>query len=126
MKSRPIIELIMELCDRFDIDTESIELGRYDTRSVREQLIEIVCLAMQKDECLATCTPANCPEVEEMVNHLIEYGVTIKQYAYWIEKTHNDGHGDYILYHCSNCDHPTAQTKTRKYCMNCGFVMEEP
>jgi hypothetical protein len=44
--------------------------------------------------------------------------------AHWVEKTHNDGYGDYMLYHCSNCDTPTAQKKIKNYCACCGFKME--
>lgn len=40
----------------------------------------------------------------------------------WIAKIHNDGLGNYTLYHCSECDCKNAYK--RNYCGNCGAKMD--
>lgn len=40
----------------------------------------------------------------------------------WIEREHEDERGDYVLFHCSRCDEPSARKKN--YCSNCGAKME--
>lgn len=37
----------------------------------------------------------------------------------WVVKDH----GDFLLYHCSECDNPSA--KARNYCAECGAQMDE-
>ena len=40
----------------------------------------------------------------------------------WIAKIHNDGLGNYTLYHCSECDCKNAYK--RNYCGDCGVRMD--
>lgn len=40
----------------------------------------------------------------------------------WIAKVHNDGLGNYTLYHCSECDCKNAYK--RNYCGDCGARMD--
>ena len=44
--------------------------------------------------------------------------------AKWVERWHDDGpYGDYRLFHCSNCDAPSARGDW-EFCRECGAEME--
>lgn len=61
-------------------------------------------------------------ENHNLVDYLISNGVTIQNNGRWISKEHDDGFGKYSLYHCSECDNPSA--KERKFCAECGAKMD--
>ena len=43
-------------------------------------------------------------------------------HGHWLARQHDDGHGPYVLYHCSECDCHNAQE--RFYCPECGSKMD--
>lgn len=47
---------------------------------VRENLVEIVCDAMESDGCIGHCNHSPCFEVERVVNALIANGVTVQEW----------------------------------------------
>ena len=46
---------------------------------MREELEEIVCEALQCDNCIAYCNHGTCRQVEQIVDALIEHGVILHE-----------------------------------------------
>lgn len=49
---------------------------------MREKLIELLCEAMQTDDCVGHCD-SNCGRVETTADHLIANGVTVRDKGEW-------------------------------------------
>lgn len=57
-----------------------------------------------------------------IADQLVANNVVIQKRAHWHSVKHEDPRGDYYLWHCSNCDAPSATR--RNYCHDCGAKME--
>ena len=81
--------------------------------------------AMNKANFERTCSMDNWDVIEQMkenVEILPAADVAPVVHGEWIAKIHNDGLGNYTLYHCSECDCKNAYK--RNYCGYCGAKMD--
>ena len=54
-------------------------------------------------------------------DHLIANNVVVREKGEWVFETHDDGYGEFDLWHCSRCG--VASANKRNYCHYCGADM---
>ena len=96
---------------------------------VREKLVEIVCDPAQINGCIHRCNHPPCAMVSDIVDALIENGVTVQECGYWVSLTDCANAGVY----CSVChkkvykeDYAWCNRKNKlrsDYCPHCGAKM---
>lgn len=94
----------------------------------KEKLIELlkeaqqICRGIsQCEDCIADKFGETCFQFMT-ADHLIANNVVIQKQGEWVSKSHDDGYGEFTLWHCSQCDVPSANK--RNFCHNCGAKME--
>ena len=96
---------------------------------VREKLVDIVCDPAQINGCIHRCNHPPCAMVGDIVDALIENGVTVQECGYWVSLTDCANAGVY----CSVChkkvykeDYAWCNRKNKlrsDYCPHCGAKM---
>ena len=96
---------------------------------VREKLVDIVCDPAQINGCIHRCNHPPCAMVSDIVDALIENGVTVQECGYWVSLTDCANAGVY----CSVChkkvykeDYAWCNRKNKlrsDYCPHCGAKM---
>lgn len=61
-------------------------------------------------------------DAADCIRYMNAADVAPVRHGYWIERVHDDGYGEYVLFHCSECDTPNANK--RNYCDHCGAKMD--
>lgn len=95
-----------------------------EREEVREKLMELL---LEVD---SVCGVGDCEEcvddgicfMHRAVDNLIANNVVIQKQGEWVSKRHDDGYGEFTLWHCSQCDVPSANK--RNFCHYCGAKME--
>ena len=78
---------------------------------MKEKLIELL-------YGLSIDTKIDC---ECTADHLIANNVVVREKGEWILQTHDDGYGEFDLWHCSRCE--VASANKRNFCHYCGADM---
>lgn len=96
---------------------------------VREKLVDIVCDPAQINGCIHRCNHKPCAIVSDIVDALIDHGVTVQECGYWVSLTDCANAGVY----CSVChkkvykeDYAWCNRKNKlrsDYCPHCGAKM---
>lgn len=81
---------------------------------MREKLIELLCEAMQTDDCVGHCN-SNCGRVENTADHLIENGVTVREKGSHVKRAVSKTYSE-------NGELISVQYKT--FCPFCGLVCD--
>ena len=83
---------------------------------MKDKIVELL-----EDATAPLSAKPNVAGIRYIANRLIANGVTVRQKGEWILQTHDDGYGEFELWHCSRCE--VASANKRNFCHYCGADM---